>query len=174
MPQTVSASSNPNQSSRRGGDKDDGGKNGNGTDDHEYSTETPWLKPGGAGAGADDDAQNIDRGFGEFFTWSPTSSPTSSPTGSHEEQHRGRGRVGGGGRDDASGRGDGGNVCLEQQVICLADSDCAACMAGATRDGSCDTTVPDCAGVADYYCCELGGTEGCSDNVLLLDFISEL
>lgn len=98
VPQTVSAPSNPNQSSRRGGDKDGGGKHGNGNGNHEYSTETPWFKPGGPGAGADDDAQNIDRGFAEFFTWSPTSSPTSSPTGSHEEQHRGRGRVGGGGR----------------------------------------------------------------------------
>ncbi|CAM9311348.1 unnamed protein product [Ectocarpus sp. 4 AP-2014] len=161
-----------NASSRRGGDRDDGGKYGNGTDNHEHSTETPWLKPGGPGAGADDDAQNIDRGFGEEFPWSPTSSPTSSPTGSGEAQHHGRGRVGGGGRGDGSGRGDGGNVCVEQQATCLADSNCAACMAGATRDGSCDTTVPDCAGVADYYCCELGGTEGCSDNALLLDFIN--
>lgn len=64
-------------------------------------------------------------------------------------------------------------MCLTQQAICMADSACAGCMAGATRDGSCDATVPDCAGVADYYCCLAGDAQGCSDNALLLDLISE-
>ncbi|CAM9259003.1 unnamed protein product [Ectocarpus fasciculatus] len=124
----------------------------------------------GPEAASDDDRDDIDRGVGELFSWSPTSSPTSSPTGSHGGGGRGGGR-GGGGRGRGGDDG-GGAMCLTQEAICIADSACAACMAGATRDGSCDATVPDCAGVADYYCCLAGDVRDCSDNALLLDLIN--
>lgn len=46
------------------------------------------------------------------------------------------------------------------------------CMSGSPED--CDSSVPDCAGIADYYCCMTEDVDGCNDNALLLEFISEL
>lgn len=97
----------------------------------------------------------------------------------------GRGGGGGGrdGRDGGGGRGgrrDGDvgkpgkqNLCLAQQTVCQEDEGCAACVEGANMDGTCDATADDCAAVAGYYCCLAGGTSGCSDSDLLLDYISE-
>lgn len=53
-----------------------------------------------------------------------------------------------------------------------ADETCAACLAGADLEGTCDpTTAVDCAGAVNYYCC-LAGSE-CSDNPVLLNWLSK-
>lgn len=100
----------------------------------------------GSGVRADDDGDDS----------SPSSSPTSSPSGSGE-QHGGPGEEGG--------------LCFVQEMACIADETCEACMVGATLDGSCDRDVVDCAGVAGFYCCVAG--EECGDNALLLDYVSK-
>lgn len=40
-------------------------------------------------------------------------------------------------------------------------------------DGTCPETVSDCDEMAAAYCCVFGGTSGCSENDLVLDYVSE-
>lgn len=88
-----------------------------------------------------------------MMTFSPTSSPTSAPL-----EHSNRG-------------GSDSDTCDFQQTACMSDDTCAACMAGARLDGSCVADAASCAGLSDYFCCLAG--QGCSDNALLLDFLSK-
>lgn len=110
-----------------------------------FSTDAPPLLPPGTGTGISDDDDAP-----------PASGTTSSPSD-------GSGQRGGGGEE--------ADLCLIRETACVADETCEACMAGARLDGSCDRNATDCAGVAAFYCCVAG--EGCSDNALLLDFVSE-
>lgn len=114
-----------------------------------FSTEAPapTFLPGAGTSVSDDDDDDS----------SLTSSPTSSPTSSSDGEDGG-----------AEGRG---NLCFVQEMACVADETCEACMAGARMDGSCDRDAADCGGVADFYCCVAG--EDCSDNALLLDYVSK-
>lgn len=45
------------------------------------------------------------------------------------------------------------------------------CMSGSTE--GCEIDASDCSGIADYYCCSAGAVDGCNDNSLFLDFVSE-
>lgn len=136
----------PKQAASRGGGG--GGRGGDGEvegeEEEEEEEEVSTAPP----------SFNPGGGGGPLMTFAPTSSPTSAPT---ESTNRG----GGGGPD----------ACTPQQMACMSDETCAACMTGATLDGSCVDDAVDCAGVASYYCCVAG--EGCSDNALLLDFVSK-
>lgn len=45
------------------------------------------------------------------------------------------------------------------------------CMIGFTE--GCDISSWDCGGLADYYCCTIRDMDGCRDNALFLNFVSE-
>lgn len=53
-----------------------------------------------------------------------------------------------------------------------ADETCAACFTAAIGDETCALDYANnCGGYADYFCCVVG--DSCSDNVLLLSYLSE-
>lgn len=123
-----------------------------------FSTEAPPPFLPGTGTGVSDDDGGED------------SSPTSSPTSSPSERSGERGHGGGHGKEE----GKEGNLCFVQEMACMADAICEACVAGATLDGSCDRDASDCAGVADFYCCVAADAgEECGTNALLLEYVSK-
>lgn len=67
------------------------------------------------------------------------------------------------------------DACADERTACMGDTDCEACMDGASGEDECsDTADPTtCSGAAADYCCFVGEIEGCSNNALLIEFLSE-
>lgn len=64
--------------------------------------------------------------------------------------------------------------CPDEFGICLEDVDCVTCLVGDEDESEvCPSVEATCDGVAEDACCAFVDTSACSENDLLLDFVSK-